>query len=265
MLDKIVILANKCRNDNNLKLAEVLTKVAIDVALQEQLTQLKIAQSKAKQVSHKLNDLMLYNHATQVDRLAQDLENKIGEFEVEDPIEAVLKSYSLIHKIAETHTNHPNEAIDNILTFVEIATEADELSDSQILDEVRKRSLGLSQQDKNYINYIIDKEFNLSFEDKAQKLAQSTKINQEKPEKNEDKLNNLTKKVKQVKEDIKQQQDKDKQHHKWYNTFPTTPPIWGGFAYQAIVPYQQSSQINFWTLAELEKEDMFNKLGFSKE
>ena len=264
MFEKIVQLANKYRSINNFETAQTLTKIAVDLALIEEQTLLKQALSKSKQISSKLKQLYLYQHASQIDRLAEDLENKIGEFEVEDPIQAVLKSYSLIHKVAETQTN----TINDIVTFVEVATEAGEMSDQQILQEIKKRTLGLSDQDKEHIFYILQKEFNLS-PSNLSRQAQSTLTDKQQDKSQKQTLEvsdfskDFSKKVDEVKQDTKKQEQEDKSGHEWYATFPTTPPVWGGFAYQAIVPYQQSSQINFWSLAQSEQEQLLNKLGFS--
>lgn len=262
MLDKILLLAKKSRETNNFQLTNILVKIAVDITINQQKSQLKFAKNKAEQISSKLKQLYLYQHAAQIDRLAQDLENKIGEFEVEDPIEAVLKSYSLIHKIAEV--NEHDSAVEDILTYVEVATDVGELTDQQIFDQVKKRSLGLSQQDKEYLYYMLEKEFNLTINN-TQKVAQAIEVVEDEQQLPQDKNLDLSQKVKQVKKQTKQQQEQDKKHHKWYSTFPTTPPIWGGFAYQAIVPYQQSSQINFWSLASSDQEQLLNKLGLNKK
>jgi hypothetical protein len=37
--------------------------------------------------------------------------------------------------------------------------------------------------------------------------------------------------------------------------------MWSGFSYQTPIPYQQSSQLNFWSLAELEEEKILQKIA----
>lgn len=262
MLNKIQKLANQCRLEGNYKGASVLCKIATDLALHEQkdyiCNQLKIAKSNLSNLKSDLESLYLFKLSTNVDIIAQDIENQLIAFSAEDPIQAVLTSYSLIHKVAFIDPQS-----EDILAVVSQIMEDDNVPDSEIVNRVKKLTLGLPIEDKKSILYILDKEYN--FQIPLDKIANTIKEKlEDKTTPSEEQKAKTKNKINEVKKDYKDKVKKDEDDHPPL-TFPSEPPMWGGFSYQAIVPYQQSSQINFWSLASEEEQKLLNKIARIKK
>lgn len=162
LLDKIITLANTYRAKENYKLANLLSKIAVDVALVESnqhiIVQFKKAKLDAISTSNELRQMHLHKLAEQVDIIAKDLESRIIQFSSEDPIQSVLSTYALIHKIAKINNDNSNEVdIQEILALAD-----QDASDEEITKELKIKTLGLSLNDKKNILYILEKDYNLS-------------------------------------------------------------------------------------------------------
>lgn len=256
LLDKVQHLANKSRETENYKLAAILRSIATDLALIESHRYMKArfisAKIEADEIKADLKKMHMYKLADELDVIARDLESKIIQFSAEDPIEAVLSSYSLIHKIARTESQ-PN----NFQEILEIANNED-LSDDEIAHEIKKMTLGLPLNDKKNISYILEKDYNISIP--LEKIATFGEPEEEMIE-NPKSKEQIEHNRRIVKEKVKKMQEVPTNNKdKWMESFPSSPSIWSGFAYEAIVPYQQSSQLNYWSLASKETE-MLRKIA----
>jgi len=260
MLNKIHKLANQCRLEENYKGASVLCKIATDLALYEQkdymCNQLIIAKASLSNLKKDLDSLYLFKLSSNIDVIAKDIENQIIVFSAEDPLQAVLTSYSLIHKLAFVDPKS-----DSVLPIVLQMMEDDSISDIEIIDRVKKLTLGLPLEDKKSILYVLDKEHN--FQIPLDKIANSLKDKlKDKYPPSEQETKKIKDKIKQTKEESATDAKKKDEHTNL--AFPSNPPMWGGFSYEAIVPYQQSSQLNFWSLAS-EEQKILSKIALIKK
>lgn len=160
MLDNIEKLIKEARESEDFQLATLLNNVATDVSLIEAnkytIVQFKKAQTELRKIESNLRKNHLYKLAYEIDIIARDIESKIIRFEACDPIGAVLESYKILHKIAKVD----DRSID-INSIASIA-ENDELTDQQIIEEIRKRTLGLPLNDKQDILYILEKDYGIN-------------------------------------------------------------------------------------------------------
>lgn len=250
MQNKIKQLANYYREKGNYKFAAALCKISTDLALYEQkqeiVSDLQEKLANITSYKRKLKACHLHKQADQLDVIAKDLEAKLIAFSAEDPIQAVLTSYSLIHKIA-LNSQESNEAYQQLKLLAD-----SDATDQEIINKAKTLLLGLPESDKREVLYLLEREFNLTipFEKVANTIQEKLEIDlmsEEQKEKNK-------RKSKEVLDEAKKEQKKDEESESFRRSFESSPPMWSGFAYQAIVPYQQSSQINYWTLASSEDE-----------
>ena len=264
ILDKVQKLALESREMGNHQLTSLLYSVAMDVALTESNRylqgQLKTAIAETKRVKSDLESIHMYKLSEELDVIGRDLEARLIQFSAEDPIQAVLNSYQIIHKIAQVK-EEPTVNIRDILSIAE----DDSLSDEELATEIKKRTMGLSVEDKQNILYVLEKDYNISIplekiaaisQEDAHEVSESDLIKN--PKTKEQKEHNKKLVEKKINEIGKPSKDNKDQ---WMQSFPSSPSIWSGFAYEAIVPYQQSNQMNFWSLASEEQEKILNKIA----
>jgi hypothetical protein len=243
VLDKICNLANNLREKNHYKAASVLYSIATDLALQEEkeyLTQTyEQAHSAMKALSTKLRASGLKRLASEVDIIARDLELKTVAYSVEDPIETVLHSYKVIHKLASS----PRIASANYDEIIDLV-ESESVPDHELPEKIKSLMLGFTEQEKRNILYILEKDYNLSIS--LNKVAKKKKPHKKTAEQEclED-----AKDTKDRAQCLDQEESKLKMEHSW----PSAPSMWSGFAYEAVIPYHQNSQLNFWSLASSEE------------
>lgn len=265
LLDKVQKLALQSREMENHKLSSLLYVIAMDIALVESNRylqgQLKTAIAEAKKVKSDLESIHMYKLSEELDIIGRDLEAKLIQFSSEDPIQSVLNSYQIIHKLAQVK----EEPAVNMKDILSIA-EDDSFSDDQIATEIKKRTMGLPLEDKENIIYILEKDYNLSIP--LEKIATKTQDGEEVDEdeliknpKTEEEADHNKKLVHEKIKKMEQLPDSDKDKDKWMSSFPEQPSTWGGFAYEAIVPYQQSNQMNFWSLASKDEEKILSKIA----
>ena len=141
----------------------------------------------------------------------------------------------------------------------------DDTLEKLLLEEIKD----FSSEDKKNIYYILEKDYQIELP--LERFA--SKFNSEiikkklevKPEQNIKEEQKNKAKSEKAKQDYNKKLEKDKEDYTWNSSFPSSPPMWGGFSYQAIVPYQQSNQINFWSLASQEEKDTLNKIAKTKK
>jgi len=256
-LTRIIKLANKAQESGDYSLSRILSKIALDVALVDSNNyikkQLKIAHWEAENIKKELKNLQMKKLSEEVDIIAQDLEARIIQFEASDPLEAVLDSYNLLHKVASA-----NRQASGIQDVVEIA-EDKTLTDDQIIEEIKRKTLGNTLNDKKNILYILEKDYNISIpldkiasKKKEDKLVTNPKTKQEKAKNRE-----IIKKIL----DEEYGEDIDADRFKWTSSYTSAPSIWQGFSFETPVPYQQHNQLNFWSLASKDEDEILNKIA----
>lgn len=270
LLDKITTLANAYKAEDNYRLASLLSKIAVDVALVESnqhiIAQFKKAKLDAIKTSSELKQMHLHKLAEQVDIIAKDLESRIIQFSSEDPIQSVLSTYALIHKIAKINNDNSNEVdIQEILALAD-----QDASDEEITKELKAKTLGLSLNDKKNILYILEKDYNLSIplekianfgeEKKEEEPVEFQSLQFIKDPTTPEQKEHNKKVLEKIKEDQKIESSRE-DGSEWVHSFPSAPSIWSGFSFQTPIPYQQSSQLNFWSLAELEEQKTLQKIA----
>jgi hypothetical protein len=240
MYDKLQKLANMARNRGDYRLVDLVTSIIVDLGFVETnkyiVGQLVTTQQKAKQIKAQLDSVGLYRHSSQLEDVVAELDQRIKQFSSEDPIQSVLQSYLLLHKVAQHQSNVSSDVLNKA---IEIANDYT-LTDQQIIQQVEKLTLGLPEVEKKKIFYVLHKDHQVSIP--QEKYGEAKFV--ENPQTDQQQQIN-----KQIIEQTKKQQKQKKDKDKWYQSFPSSPYIWSGFAYEAIVPYQQSSQINYWTVA----------------
>lgn len=257
--DLILRTANQAREEENYKIATLLCSIAMDYALLEErnneILQLKQAIKETKEIKSELIEVGLLKIAGEIDLIAKDLESKLIEFESQDPIEAVLSSYALIHKVAQVQTseNPMTEKIKAILEKAETEVYDEGELEKLLLEEIKD----FSDEDKRNILYILDKDYQLDLDltKQASKFDKKTiedKLKFDPSMLSEEEKDRISEKSKEIKKQFHDKEMQDEEDYVWRGSFPSSPPMWGGFSYQAIVPYQQTSQINFWSLASEE-------------
>jgi len=257
--DLIFKTANLAREKEDYRLASFLSSIAVDCALLEERKQesnnTRLALNEALTAKTELLDLGLLKLAGELDLIAKDLEAQLIKFESEDPIEAVLSSYALIHRIASIDSIEDPSAgkIKQILEKAETEVYEDDELERILLEELKS----FSDEDKKNILYILEKDYGLELDLKKEAAHFDSKTIEEKLKHDPSKLSKeqkekLNQKSKETKEEFHNKEEQDEEDYVWRGSFPSSPPMWGGFSYQAIVPYQQTSQINFWSLASEE-------------
>lgn len=257
--DLILRTANQAREEENYKIATLLCSIAMDYALLEErnneILQLKQAIKETEEIKSELIEVGLLKIAGEIDLIAKDLESKLIEFESQDPIEAVLSSYALIHKVAQVQTseNPMTEKIKAILEKAETEVYDEGELEKLLLEEIKD----FSDEDKRNILYILDKDYQLDLDltKQASKFDKKTiedKLKFDPSMLSEEEKDRISEKSKEIKKQFHDKEMQDEEDYVWRGSFPSSPPMWGGFSYQAIVPYQQTSQINFWSLASEE-------------
>lgn len=243
MLDRICNIANDLRNRGHYKAASVLYSIATDLAIQEELEYLsnsfEAKHLEMKTLQAQLNAVGLQRLAAEIDIIARDLEQKAIAFSVEDPIQTVLHSYKTIHKVASIQKKaSPTElALQDIIDLVESET----VPDSELPQHIKTMTLGLSEQAKRDILYVLEKDHNLALP--LEKIAKKPKKHL--PKTDEEQCLEEAETPKEKSECL----DNHKPHLKMERSWPSAPSMWSGFAYEAIVPYHQNSQLNFWSIA----------------
>lgn len=256
LLDKITTLASRARSSGDYKLAAVLSRVATDIGFVETsryfIKQFKTARAEVGKMQKELTDAHLYKLSEELDVIARDLENKIIAFEAEDPIEAVLDSYKIIHKVAKTQkqSSHMQEILN--------LADNDDLTDEQLTEEIKRQTMGMPLNDKKNILYVLEKDYNISIPLEKVAFANNEFIKNPKT-KAEKKHNNKI--VEKVMKEYYSLPEKERSDFKFPASFPSQPYIWSGFAYEAIIPYQQSSQLNYWSLASKKEQEILKKVA----
>ncbi len=244
MLDKLCSIANSFKEQANYRAASILYSIITDIALQQEKESLKEAHNKAlhniKKLQAQLSSSGLHRLAREVDTIARDLELKTVAYSVEDPIETVLHSYKVIHKLASS----PRIASVNYNDIIDLV-ESEAFSDHELPQKIKSLMLGFTEQEKQNILYILEKDYNLSIS--LNKVAKKNKPSKKTPEQEclEDAKETKDRAQCLDKEDV----PKLKMEHSW----PSAPSMWSGFAYEAVIPYHQNSQLNFWSLASSEE------------
>jgi hypothetical protein len=252
-LEHIIKLATAVQQSGDYDTADLLRKVALDVGLVETnryfIKQFKTAQKQIKEMQEQLVESCLYRSAEDLDVIARDLQEQIIAFQASDPLEAVLDSYKLLHKIAK---------VDSSPTLMqEIASLVDDesLSDQEILKQIQALTMGLPLHDKQNIAYILEKDYNFSLP--FEKIA---KLEEQKEETEKEKEQNR-KKIKELLEEYHSLPEEERVNFKIPASFPSQPHMWGGFAYQTTIPYNQNSILNFWSLASSKEADILKKIA----
>ena len=82
----------------------------------------------------------------------------------------------------------------------------------------------------------------------------------ENPQTEEEKKHNqqYVEKVLKQYHSLPEEQRKD---FKFPASFPSQPYMWGGMSFESIIPYQQRSQLNYWSLASVKERKMLNKIA----
>lgn len=243
MLDQICEIVNELKEQGNYRVASVLYSIVTDLALQEERQHFAHAYEKAsiemQTLQAKLQASGLQRLASEIDVIARDLEQKAIAFSVEDPIQTVLHSYKTIHKVASIQKKaSPTElALQDIIDLVESET----VPDSELPQHIKTMTLGLSEQAKRDILYVLEKDYNLTLP--LEKIAKKPKKHL--PKTDEEQCLEEAETPKEKSECL----DNHKPHLKMERSWPSAPSMWSGFAYEAIVPYHQNSQLNFWSIA----------------
>lgn len=261
LLDKVTKFASQLRSEGNYRAAEVLYPIITELAAFEELNsrkkRLKHARSELNQMRSDLLKVGLRRLAADIDIIAQDLERKIIFFDTNNPIQSVLDSYKVLHRVAST------SSMDTSQEILDLA-EDDTLSDLKLVDKIKKYMLGLTLDEKKNILYVLEKDYNLSIplekvafgSEKAEK-----KKRYETESKEEIEINECLEEAKNAEERAKCLQSDDKFQFPMAKSFPAGPSIWSGFAYEAIIPYSQSSQVNYWSLASEKYKKTLRKIS----
>lgn len=257
ILDKIEKLANKAREVDNYQLAAVLTRIATDVGFVETkryfIKRFKVAQTEITKMQKELSDAHMYKLSEELDVIARDIESRIITFSAEDPIEAVLDSYKIIHKVAKTASAPKMQEILAI-------AEREDLTDAEIASEVKMQTMGMPEQDKQNIFYVLEKDYNIGIP--TEKTARSEFIKD--PKTAEDKKHNHDL-INKVIEDYDGLPEDERKKYKLPASFPSESYIWSGFAYESPIPYQQSSQLNYWSLASKKEEKILKRIAKTRK
>jgi hypothetical protein len=237
MLNEILKVANEARESGDFRAFKLLSKVAVELGLVEShkalIIKLKLAHKQILAKQKQLEDAKLFKFAAELDVIARDLDAQIITFQAEDPISAVLDSYKIIHRIAKEQGSTTN-------LFAELSklVESEELSDEQLIQEIKTKTLGLPTNKIMDTLYLLNKEYNLNIP--LSKIADSSF---------EDIKTRRRRRIKQIIEQLSSLPKDEQGKFDFTASFPSQPHMWSGFAYQATVPYQQSNALNFWTLA----------------
>jgi hypothetical protein len=253
IFEQIEKLATTAQQSGDYNTADLLRKVAVDIGFVETnkyfIKQLKTAQKQVQEMQKQLTESHLYKSAEDLDVIARDLQDQIIAFQASDPLEAVLDSYRLLHKIAKVD-NSPT-LMQEIISLVE----DESLSDQEILKKIQVLTMGLPLHDKQNIAYILEKDYNFSlpFEKIAHLQDQEDQTEEEK-QANRKKIQELLKEYYSLPEE-------ERVNFKMPASFPSQPHMWGGFAYQTTIPYNQNSILNFWSLADSSNADILKKIA----
>lgn len=249
MLDKICKIANSLKEQGDYRAASVLYSIVTDIALQEERFHFATAYEKAhiqmKALHTQLRTSGLQRLASEVDVIARDLEHKAIAFSVEDPIQTVLHSYKAMHKLASTdkYASGSQTALQEAIDLVE----SESVPDSALPEHIKAITLGLTEQEKHDILYVLEKDYNLTLP--LEKIAKGKKKAKPKT-KEQDCLEHAD----TPKERSECLEDHESPRLKMERSWPTAPNMWSGFAYEAVIPYHQNSQLNFWSLASTEEK-----------
>lgn len=255
LLNKITKLASESLEREDYTLHALLSRVATDLAFVETnrhfIKQFKKAQTEISQMKKDLSGAHMYKLSEELDVIARDIENKILLFSREDPIESVLNSYKLVHKIARVE--EPQVIMKEILDIAETMPEP------EFIRELQKRTMGMTLNDKKNLLYVLDKD--MAIEIPLEKIATSIDVEHDEfirnPKTKEDHEHNK-KALKKILKEYRSLPDEERENFKLPASFPSEPYIWSGFAFETSVPYQQSSQLNFWSLAS---QDIKNRVA----
>lgn len=222
--------------------AAELYQFATDAALLEEhkyfLARLNSVKASLVDLQDNLDIYGFVEASSQIDAIQRDLDARLISFSEANPIDSVLHSYRLLHRIASRNVIATNE---DLLIRLEKIVEDETLSEREILQAVHKQLLGLPEHEKKNILYVLAKEHNLSLP--VEKLAHVIDV-----EEDEDEDECLTN-AKTLKERENCLAPDPKTDLKMFHSFPQAPNMWSGFTYEAPVPYQQSNQLNFWSIA----------------
>lgn len=239
MLNAILKVANEARRSGDLRAFRCLSKVAVELGLLEShqhlISNLKLAHKNILTKKKQLEDANLFKFAAQLDVIARDLDAQIITFQSEDPISAVLDGYKIIHRVAKAPSSS------NVVKDLSKLIEKENLSDEELIKEVKTQTLGLPVNKIMDILYLLNKEYNLSIP--LSKVANTTSVSID------DVKKKRRLKVKQIIEQLSSLPKDARGKFDFAATFPSQSHMWSGFAYQTTVPYQQSNSLNFWTLA----------------
>lgn len=260
-IDKILKLAQQAREKQDYKICAALTKVAVDVGFADThkylLKQLKTAHIEVKKMQKQMNDSLLFKSANDLDAIAKDLEQRIIVFEMQDPIESILSSYKMIHKIAKTSSPDSDPTT---VSKVRDLVETSDLPDSELIKQIEKLTMGLPLVDKQNLAYLLEKEYNLTIPfEKLARLDHDQALIKN-PETEEEKQHNKQL-VDKILEKYRTLSKEEREKFKLPSSFPSEPYMWSGFAYEAIVPYEQSSQVNYWSLASNKSDKILSKIA----
>jgi len=259
-LDKVQKFANDLRLEGKYREASVLYPIITDLALYEEkeylLTQFKKSYTKMKTLSSNLEKIKMYRLAKEIDIIAQDIEKKIIFFNTLDPIQSVLDSYKALHRISSINKKAINEK--DIVEEIIDEIDQKELKYNEVLQLIKDKMVGLSEQQENNITYILEKDYNMTLDKLASK--KSKKKNKKTPEELcLEKAETLEERVDCIRDDEKALE------LELYRSFPAGPTMWSGFSYEAIIPYNQSSQLSYWSLANKKEDKLLKRLGSTKK
>lgn len=258
LLDKITKLASDSLEREDYSLHALLSRIATDLAFAETnqhfIKQFKKAEANIAQMQKELADAHMYKMSEELDIIAQDIKNKLLVFSKEDPIESVLDSYKMIHKIAKV------EKSSNVMQ--EILDLSETLPEPEFIKELQLRTTGMTLNDKKNLLYVLDKD--RAIEIPLEKIAKELRVEEDefirKPKSKKDHEHNK-KALKKILKEYRTLPDDEREKFQLPASFPSEPAIWSGFAYESSIPYQQSSQLNFWSLASKEEEEILNKIA----
>lgn len=254
MIDDICNIAQNLKDEGLFKEASVLYSVITDLAIHEERryirSQLAFAFQKMKKLSTKLSISGHQHLANEADVIAKDIESRMTAFSVDSPIESVLHSYKVIHRLAQ-NTRPTN----NVMQEVRDLVESELIPDSELPKHIKQMTLGLTEQEKRDILYMIEKDYNLSIP--VEKIAKKTEKEEKQAE--EDKCLEKAFTPEERAKCLEGKEPKLKMERSW----PSAPSMWSGFAYEAVVPYHQNNQLNFWSIAS-DEEKVLKRIARTK-
>lgn len=247
LIEDIQKICQRAKLENNFKLASVGNSILVDLAIDHQRDKIIEKYSKAldkvNSIRNSTRSINLVKISKDLDIIARELEEKIALFSTDSPIDAVLTSYKVLHRLA-----NEKQSEDPLSLAISLAEDPN-ITDREMITKLRPILLGLPINEKQKILYVLEKDHNLVIPlEKVAFKAYEDFQEKKQEEIREEREENKKKTFKERSNDLKSELDIPEIDLE--RSFPTAPTIWSGFAFEGIIPYHQNSQVNFWTLAK---------------